>query len=397
MERPTDAQATPESTASYRAAMRSFDGIVIGSGVMGAAAAMHLARRGSVLLLEQFDFLHERGSSHGGSRIFRHACEDEHHVRLAMAADAAWTDLEADSGERLLVRTGGIDIGNASGGELDAVEAALRACGRPVERLAPADAMRRFPAFALGEDASVLYQPDAGILAATRALATMLAQAAGDGATLRAKEPVVEIRPAAGSVEVVTECGRYDAASVVVAAGAWLGRLTAELGLPLRIEQQQVLYLRVGDDPRPFARPRMPVFIDRREGRGGGVYGFPTFERPDAVKVSDHSGAPTITLDERRFALDEARTEATVAAARRLLPGLAGDVVDGVTCLYTKTPDERFVLDRHPEHPAIVLAGGGSGHAFKFGPLLGEIAADLATEGRTRHDVAPFAVTRFGG
>jgi sarcosine oxidase len=376
--------------------MQTFDSIVIGTGVMGAAAAMHLARRGSVLVIEQFAFLHARGSSHGGSRIYRHAYEDALHVRLAVAADGAWTELEERSGERLLLRTGGIDIGSVAGGELDAIEKALRAEGRSCERLGTADARMRFPAFAFPDGSEVLHQPDAGILAADRALATMLAEAAADGAVLREREAVLEVRPRRDGVEVVSERSRYAADRVVVAAGPWLGRLAAGLDLPLRIEQQQVLYLRVGDDPRAFSRGRMPVFIDRREHGAGSIYGFPTFERPGAVKVSDHSGAPTIELEQQSFEVNEARTAATVAAARALLPRLDGEVVDAVTCLYTKTPDEHFVLDRHPEHERVVLAGGGSGHAFKFGPLLGEILADLATVGRSRHDIGPYAVTRFG-
>jgi sarcosine oxidase len=368
-----------------------YDAIVLGAGVIGAAAALHLASRGRTLVLERHAFLHERGSSHGGSRIFRHAYEDVGHVRLAIAADAAWHTLERSSGERLLHRTGGLDLGAAGGGELDAIEAALRGAGRQVERLDGGAVRARFPAFAVGDDVEALYQPDAAIVPATRAVATMLREAAAAGAELRDREGAAAVRIGSDGVEVVTEAGRYAADRLVVAAGAWLAELLPELALPLRVEQQQVLYLRVEGDARPFAPQRMPVFIDRR----GGIYGFPVFERPHAVKVSDHEGAPTIDLPHRRFDIDKARAAATVAAARALLPGLSADVVDAQTCLYTKTPDERFVLDRHPDHPHVVVAGGGSGHAFKFGPVLGEIAADLVTSGRTAHEIGGFALDRF--
>jgi sarcosine oxidase len=368
-----------------------FDAIVLGAGVIGAAAALHLAPRGRTLLLERHAFLHERGSSHGGSRIFRHAYEDVDHVRLAVAADAAWTDLERTTGERLLHRTGGLDIGGAGSGELDPIEAALRAEGRPVERLVGADIRDRFPAFAVGDDVEALYQPDAAIVPATRAVATLLRAAAAAGAVLRDREPATRVRLHDGGVEVVTAHGRCVADRLVVAAGAWLTDLLPGLALPLHVEQQQVLYLRVSGDARTFAPGRMPVFIDRR----GGIYGFPLFDRPHAIKVSDHEGAPTIRLDERTFDVDRERAAATVAAARRLLKGLSAEVVDAQTCLYTKTPDERFVLDRHPEHPHVVVAGGGSGHAFKFGPVLGEIAADLATRGQTEHAIGAFALRRF--
>jgi sarcosine oxidase len=368
-----------------------FDTIVVGAGVAGAAAAYHLAHRGATVVIEQFELLHERGSSHGGSRIFRHAYEDARYVRLAVAADEGWTALERGTGERLLLRTGGLDIGSVEERELDAVEHALRTAGREVERLDASEVRERFPVYRLTDDQEALHQADAGILPATRCVATMLRAAAASGASLRPRERVARIRAAAGGVEVETDRGRYGAERLVVTAGAWLASVLSELGLPLRVEQQQVLYVRVRD-ARPFAPERMPLFIDRRCG----VYGFPLFERPDAIKISDHTGAPTIDLAERDDRIDQARAADTIDRARSLLPGLGDDLVDAQTCLYTKTPDEHFVLDRHPEHPQIVLGGGFSGHGFKFGPVLGEILADLATVGATRHDISLFGATRFG-
>ena len=390
------ARASARASPAVASSMQHFDTIVIGGGVIGAAAAWRLAGRGTTLLLEQYAFLHEAGSSHGGSRIFRHAYEDREHVRLAVAADALWGELESVTGERLLHRCGGLDLGAVGRGELDGIEEALRAEGRSVERLDGAAVRARFPAFGVGDDVEALYQTEAAIVPATRAVATLLRAAAAEGAVLRDREPVHAIAAAADGVEITTAVGRYGAARLVVAAGPWLTGVLPELALPLRVEQQQVLYLRVGADARAFAPGRMPLFIDRR----GGIYGFPLFERPDAVKVSDHEGAPTIRLEDRSDRIDPERAAATVAAARRLLPGLAGELVGGQTCLYTKTPDERFVLDRHPEYPRVVLAGGGSGHAFKFGPLLGDIAAELATregpaERATDHPIGGFAVARL--
>lgn len=370
--------------------VRTFDAIVVGAGVVGAAAAYHLAGRGSVLVLEQFGFLHTKGSSHGGSRIFRHAYEHEAYVRLAVAADEGWRALERWTGERLLLRTGGLDVGTRGSGELDGIEAALRAAGRSVERLGADEVHGRFPAFRLADDQEALFQPDAGILPATRCVATMLRAAAAGGASLRDRERVVGLRATDGGVAVETEAGRYEAARVVVTGGAYLGRLLHDLSLPLRVEQQQVLYVRVGDG-RVFAPHRMPVFIDRRSG----VYGFPLFERPEAIKVSDHRGAPTIEPLERRDDLDERRAADTVRRARALLPGLTGEVVDGQTCLYTKTPDEGFLLDRHPHLPGVVVGGGFSGHGFKFGPALGEALADLATDGSSAFDLSMCRIDRF--
>lgn len=375
--------------------MQSYDSIVIGAGVIGASAALHLAQHGSTLLIERFEFLHERGSSHGGSRIFRHAYEDAGHVRLAQAADRAWQDIEAMTGERLLLRTGGIDIGPAGGSEIASIAAALKAAGSEFEVVTGSSAAERFPAFALDDSSEVVFQPQAGILPATRVVATLLRAAAASGVELHDSETVTGVRGVPGGVEVVTERGRYSAGRVVVAAGPWLGRLLPELALPLRVIKQQVLYLKVGGGARSFAPYRMPVYIDHRAKPAGEIYGFPLFEQPHALKVGDHAGGVAVDADSRDFELDQKWAARTAATAARLLPGLTGEIVSGVTCLYTKSPDERFIIDRHPEHPQLVLAGAGSGHAFKFGPVLGEAAADLATSGNSAHDLSQFSLTRL--
>lgn len=376
--------------------MATFDSIVIGAGVIGAGAALELAGRGSVLLLEQFRFLHEKGSSHGGSRIFRHAYEDEGHVRLAVAADALWQRIEERTGERLLHRNGSLDIGAAGQDQLAPISTALAAAGRPFEMLTGPAAAERFPAFALGAGDEALYQPDGAVVPATRAVATMLRAAATSGAVLNEREAVTAIEPGSDGIEVVTERGRYSAGRLIVAGGPWLGGLFPELSLSLRVEKQQVLYLTVGPDARPFAPYRMPVFIDRRSQPGGELYGFPLFDTPGSIKVGDHRGAGTIELKDRTFDIDEAWARATADAARELFPGLTGEIDSAVTCLYTKSPDELFIVDRHPEHPQVVLAGAGSGHAFKFGPVLGEAAAELAWEGASQHDLSRFSLARFG-
>lgn len=369
--------------------MQRYDSIVIGAGIAGAAAAASLARRGRTLVLEQFAFLHERGSSHGGSRIFRHAYPDVRYVRLAQAADQRWRALEARSGERLLLRTGGLDIGTLAGRELDPIAAALDAGGSPVERLSAAAVRARFPAFALEDDREALYSPDAGILAATRAVATLLRDAAVEGAELRERTPVTALHVHDDGVEVETPAGRFVAARAVLAAGAWTERLLGALALPLRVEQQQVIYLRVRD-PRLHAPERMPVFIDRR----GGFYGFPLCERPHALKVSAHEGAPTVRLEERTFEIDEVRAADTARRAVELLPGVTDEIVDAQTCLYTKTPDEHFVLDRLPGHAHVVVMAGFSGHGFKFGAVLGDVAAALLSGDENAFDVSLF---RIGG
>lgn len=375
--------------------MPTFDSIVIGSGIIGASAALHLAAHGRTLLLERFYFLHERGSSHGGSRIFRHAYPDAAHVRLAQAAERAWRDLEAGTGERLLVRTGGLDFVNAGSEERAALERALTEAGSEFESLSAHEVSERFPAFAPDGDSEAIYQPNAGITPATRAVATLQRAAAASGAVLREGEVATAVRPVAGGVEVRTDKGSYEAARVVVAGGPWLGKLLPELGLNLRVIKQQVLYLRIQDGARQFAPYRMPVFIDHRARAEGSVYGIAAFELPHAIKVGDHDGSQVADPDDRDFLLDEAWAARTAKTAKLLMPGLTGEVVSGVTCLYTKSPDELFIIDHHPDSERVVLAGAGSGHAFKFGPVLGEAAASLALAVNSPHDVSQFSLSRF--
>ncbi|MDF1522407.1 MAG: FAD-dependent oxidoreductase [Trueperaceae bacterium] len=321
--------------------MQRFDAIVLGAGVIGAAAAYHLAHRGArTLVLERFAFGHAHGSSHGGSRIFRNAYPDVAHVRMALAADALWTALEDETGERSLQRTGGLDFGVVGGGELEPIEAALRQAGSGGERLTAAEVRAAFPVFAVPDDVEALFQASAAIVPASCAVATLLRAAGAAGAVLRDGEPVERLDLGADGVSVATPMGRYAADRLVVATGPWLGEVLPDLALPLHVEQQQVLYVAVGD---------------------------------------------------------EARAAATVAAVRHLLPGLSARLVGYQTCLYTKTPDERFVLDRHPERPHVVVAGGGSGHAFEFGPLLGAIAADLALDAATARPTAGFGLGCFAG
>jgi monomeric sarcosine oxidase len=372
--------------------MNHFDVIVLGAGVAGSATAYQLAKqKKKVLLLEQFDFLHKFGSSHGGSRIFRHAYEDQRYVNLAQAADDLWMQLEKDADEKLLTRTGGLDIGAADSHDLIAIQQALTQASRPFEVLDAADAAQRFPAFQLQDDQVAIYQQDAGVLAATRCVNAMLRTAARYGAVLQSLEPVETLK-LGQDVEVTTAKGHYSAEKIVICAGPWLAKVMKELQLPLRIEQQQVLYVTVnnGHLHTPNA---MPLFINHDPATE--VYGFPLFDHPTAIKISDHANAPTVELEQRTFDLTQPWGQHTIERAKSFLPNILGDLVHFELCLYTKTPDEHFILDLHPHHKNVAMAGGFSGHGFKFGPVIGEIMTDLVLGGKSQRDLSLFGVNRF--
>lgn len=357
----------------------------------GSFAALAAARRGArTTLLEQYDVGHDRGSSHGGSRIFRHAYEQSDYVRLALAADDGWRALERDSGERLLWRAGGLDLAPSGAPELDRIETELRAHGSPVERLTAGEVRRRFPAYSPEPGSEALFQPDAGVVAADRALLAALREAADRNAEVRFRSPVAAIEDRSDGVAARLEDGSVlEADHGIVAAGPWLSEGPLALDVPLQVEQQQVVYLAAPAGPDHGAE-RMPLFIDR----AGHLYGMGRLEAPQAIKVADHVGAPEVRLADRSFELDEDRAAYAESRARRLLPGVGG-VTRGSTCLYTKTPDEDFVIGPHPERRNWTVAGGFSGHGFKFGPVVGEMLADLALTGSSRWWAPRFAPDRF--
>ncbi|MDZ7707187.1 MAG: N-methyl-L-tryptophan oxidase [Trueperaceae bacterium] len=365
--------------------------IIVGAGLAGSFTALALAERGvRVTLLEARSCGHDRGSSHGGSRIFRHAYPETDYVRLAVRADEGWRALERDSGERLVWRSGGLDLETRGGSELPRIEEALRAHGRPHRRMDAAEVRQRFPAFAPASDVEAIHQPDAGVVAADRALLAALRRAADLGAELRFETPLAGLEPDAGGIVAATASGeRIAADGAIVAAGPWLAEGPLAVDVPLWIEQQQVLYLGAPAGPDHGAET-MPVFIDRDTD----TYGMGRLEHPAAVKVSDHSGAPRIRLAERADASDATRAERTVQRVRRLLPGV-GPMLSASLCLYTKSPDSDFVIGAHPSVPSAWVAGGFSGHGFKFGPALGAMMADLALEGSSPWWTPRFAVDRF--
>ncbi len=371
--------------------MTSFDTIIIGAGVAGSSAAYQLAHNQRVLLLEQYDLLHPYGSSHGDSRIFRHVYDDVRYIDMAVAADEGWQQLERDAGDKLLYRTGGIDVGAAE--EMAGIKQALARAGREFEVLEPSDIHRRFPAFYVPDGKETLYQKDGGVLAAHRCVAAMLRVAAKRGVTVRSAEPVVQIEADAEAVKVITEQGAYEAGALIVTAGSWLERLARQLGvqLPLAVEKQQVHYF-CAPAESCYDVTEMPTFIDRQHL----VYGIPVLERPLMIKAATHHGAPTIDLDTRTFDMNDELARNTVAGVRALLPDVTAEIAHYETCLYTQTPDEHFILDTHPEMPHVVFGGGFSGHGFKFGPTLGRILRDLCVDGASSFDLSLFRIERFG-
>jgi sarcosine oxidase len=340
--------------------------VVIGAGVMGSAAARSLAERGmDTLLLEQFGLGHARGSSHGPTRIFRLSYPIADYTRLAQRALRSWRSLEAAAGERLLVTTGGVDVGP----QARDCRASLEQAGEPFEWLSADEATERFPAISFADGGDILYQPDAGVCLADRTVAALVRVARQLGAIVRDGTTVERIEPAQGGVRVRTPSGEISARVAVVTAGAWAQGLLDTAGIPsppVTPILQRIAYFAGPDD--------LPTFIDW-SGPELSWYALPSAGEAPGMKVGQHAGGVAVDPDEGPFDVDSGLIAMLAEYVRRRFPGADPDPVHTETCLYTMTPDEDFIIDRVGP---VVIGSPCSGHGFKFAPLIGELLADLA-------------------
>ncbi len=381
----------PDTDAITRAAtMRT---IVIGGGVMGGGAALALARRGvPVTLIDRFAIGHDQGSSHGYSRIIRFAYfEHPDYVRLVLDAGRLWRELEAQTGLPLMRTTGGLDIGPPDGVLVRGSRKSCAEHGLPHEYLSRSQLEGRYLQFRHVDDVAGVYQPDAGILAASRCVTAQVDAARRLGARIIENERVHQIELRRDLIVVHTPRARYEAERVMVVAGPWASALLAELALPLTVIRKTVGYF-APLDPASFALERFPIFIYQTPR--GCFYGLGPFGL-DSIKLAEHSGGDLVDPDrvDRNFtAADEAPLRWFLTEH---LPAAAGACLYHQVCLYTRTPDEDFIIDLHPDDSRMAIAAGFSGHGFKFGPVVGEILADLVLTGRTDHPIGRFELSRF--
>ena len=364
--------------------MAAFDVIVVGLGGMGSAAAAHAASRGlRVLGLEQYQPGHAHGSSHGRSRVIRLAYfEHPAYVPLLRRAYELWRRLETDSGRRLLQITGGLMIGAPAS---EVVTGTLRSAGEhhlAHEVLDAAEIHRRFPPLEPPPGTVAVHEPEAGVVFPEEAIRAHLDVAARHGAKLLCDERVDGWRVSpAGTVQVTTAGGRYDAGRLILAPGAWAHDLFHLDWLPLVVEPQILYWFDPPAGPGPFAPERFPIYIWDL-GEGVQFYGFPADEA-GRVKVAFFR-SPHTDEDAMRLVLGT------------YVPSLGGGrLAEQATCRYTLTPDRHFVIGLHPEHPQVVIASPCSGHGYKFASVVGEILADLTRDGSTRHPIGLFAPARF--
>ena len=361
--------------------MEHHDCIVIGTGGVGSAALFHLARRGvRALGIDRFTPGHDRGSSHGHTRLIRLAyMEHPDYVPLLRRAYTLWAELSEQCGQQLYTETGLLEVGPADGFMVPGVRASARAHRLQVDELSAAEAEQRFPGFRVPPSMTAVFEQRAGYLRVEACVLAHINHAQRAGARVRSNEIVRAWRTDGRGVIVTTDRAEYAAERCIITAGAWAGQLLGELGIPLTIRRKALFWYETDD--RVYGEPGCPCYF--YETPEGNFYGFPPTDG-FGLKVAEHSGGQSVSdplsLDRNVSAHDQDQVERFLAG---YLPGVSRRCQHHVVCMYTMSPDEHFVLDRHPEYTQVAFVAGLSGHGFKFASALGELLSQLALDGQT--------------
>ncbi|WP_127088605.1 N-methyl-L-tryptophan oxidase [Aquabacter cavernae] len=385
----------------------TYDVAVVGLGAMGSAALYQLARRGARAIgLDRFAPPHERGSSHGETRITRQAIgEGEAYVPLALRAHAIWRELEAATGETLLVEAGCLIISReddqverrARTGFIQRTIRAAERYGISHEVLNAAELAYRHPQFILRGDESAYFEPGAGYVLPERCIGAQIGEAERLGAQVRLGTVVERIVPEHGAVRIETSAGTLLAGEVIVSAGAWAGALLGGRFARLLEPQRQMLHwFAIEPDAVPLWE-RSPAYIwPHGESLDDFFYGFPALHGSASLKTANEQYDALVDPNDFDRVVSAAESRAMFEAnLKGRLRGIRPDVVRSATCLYTVTPDSAFLIDRHPEAPRILVVSPCSGHGFKHSAAIGEAAAEIAITGRSTVDLSAFAVSRF--
>lgn len=359
------------------------DVIVVGLGVMGSQTLWRLARRGvHVLGVEQFHPGHDHGSSHGESRMFRSTAygDSAGYTNLLRHALRLWDALEAETGVRVLERTGGLVIGPPASSAITGALASAKAHGTAHERLSTAEIHRRYPQHRVTEGIAAVHDADAGLLRAEQAVTAGVTAAREHGATVLEGSTVQAVLPDPERPRVRLADRELTARHIVVAAGAWLPQLVPHLAQAVRVERRVMAWVRVGT-PEDYGPARFPPFVRADHAGTRSIYGFPSLDGA-TMKVGlhvwprmDETADPTAGGPRPP---NESDAEFHAALVRQMLTGVDPHPIRMKACMYSLTPDRNFIVGRLPSLPGLTLLGGFSGHGFKFASAIGEIAARSA-------------------
>lgn len=371
------------------------DVAVVGLGGMGSAILAHCAARGaSVIGLEQFTPAHDLGSSHGKSRMIRKAYfEDPAYVPLVLRAYELWRELERATGEEILRITGVLSIGQETSDIIRGTRRAASEHDLRVESWSQREVKARFPTLELWKDEVALFEMDGGVLNPERAVRAHLNLAESSGAEMRFGLAMESWHATDKGFELrLSDGAQISARKLVLALGAWFQETLESLGVRIRVQRNIQAWFWPGT--HAYDAPGFPGFLVTRQGLPAPLYGFPDFG--DGIKAAFHGFGDLTNAKHVDREVDPARDVEPIARAlERWMPAAAKTLREAKPCMYTLTPDENFVVDRHPDHANLILCGGFSGHGFKFAPVVGEIGAELALDGGSRLGIEFLSLRRF--
>ncbi|RXT07072.1 N-methyl-L-tryptophan oxidase [Ammoniphilus sp. CFH 90114] len=370
------------------------DVLIIGAGSMGMAAGYYLAKKGiQTVLLDAYDPPHLQGSHHGDTRLYRYTYPDQRpFIPLALRALELWKELEAQTSEQILDPTGVLSIGIDGPSSMEDKLAAAREFSLPVERYSREEILKRWPGFVLPESAEGLLETQAGILYPEKAIQSYRQLALQEGAKLFPHTRVEKVTYHAHGVTVQTKDHIFTADKLLICAGAGNPSLVGDLKLPMRVMRKAVGWFET--QGTFFHSPAFPGFVITKGTTD--YYGFPDREG-GGLKVGRHDGGQEVQFGHEippfgSFTEDEQDLRQCLDT---YMPQASGQLLRGSTCLYTVTPDEHFIVDRHPNHSHVLLAAGFSGHGFKFVSALGEALSQFLVEGKPAIDLSLFSTRRF--
>jgi sarcosine oxidase len=374
----------------------NYDVAIAGLGGIGSAIAAHCAARGaSVIGLEQFGPAHDRGASHGKSRMIRQAYfEDPAYVPLVLRSYELWRALERETGRNLLRITGVLSAGEEESEIISGTQKAAAQHGLPLEKWSRGEMRRRYPDLRLLPNEVALFEPAGGVLDPEESVRMHLQVARSTGAELRFDAVLRKWEANDGGITLELGDGtRISAKKLILSLGPWVQETLAPLGVPIRVQRNVQVWFSPATDA--YRAGRFPAFLVDRAGLPAPLYGFPDFG--DGVKAAFHGFGELTSANQLNRDVEIARDVTPVAQALEgWMPGAAATFREARPCMYSLTPDGSFVIDRHPAHANVILCGGFSGHGFKFAPVIGEIGADLALDGGSRHQIDFLSLKRFG-
>jgi len=371
-----------------------YDCIVLGIGGFGSGTIYHLAKHGlNVLGLEQFSFAHQRGSSHGETRIIRKAYfEHPNYVPLLESAYRQWEELELETGKKLVEFCGLMLSGPEEGEAISGAKLSAEKYNVAIEEVSPRDARKRFVGFEFPDDYSIVYEPAAGFLRVEECVKAHVECAISTGATVRFAECVRSWESNGRTVTVTTDSQTYRADSLIITAGAWTSQLLEQLSIDLTVLKKPVFWFETIGDDYSLTQGTPGFYFEVPDGS---FYGFPAIDG-QTVKVGKHSGGIKIENPTTR---DSDVTPEEIQSVENFvthsLPQLKTPFVRHSVCMYTMTDDGHFIIDQHPEFSNVVIGAGFSGHGFKFTNVLGDAMCNLVLDGKTDYPIDFLSLDRF--